>query len=286
MEPFTIDIPARGARGSASTSAVARAGRATAAAATPDTWEDGANPAYLRSLVEYWREAFDWRAQEARLNRFAHFHATVDGARVHLIHERGRGPAPLPLLLTHGYPDSFYRFYKLIPLLTDPAAHGGDAADAFDVVAPSLPGFGFSEARPGSGATFGFGGLWHELMTKVLGYERFGAHGGDWGGTVTEHLARSHGQSVAGIHLTDVPFFHAFRKPEDPTPGERAYFEAIERFQKETGAYAMIQGTRPRTAAPRSTIRRPGSPPGSSRSSRSGAIAVGTSRRVSRKTNC
>jgi microsomal epoxide hydrolase len=247
VEPFTIDIPAPVLD---DLQQRLRRTRWLSDSDSADTWEDGANPAYLRELVEYWRDAFDWRAQEARLNQFAHFQAAVDGTRVHLIHERGRGPAPLPLLLTHGYPDSFYRFYKLIPLLTDPAAHGGDAADAFDVVAPSLPGYGFSEARTASGATFGIGGLWHELMTKVLGYERFGAHGGDWGSTITEHLARSHGRAVAGIHLTDVPFFHAFRQPDDPTAAERTYFEAIERFQKETGAYAMIQGTRPRTAAP------------------------------------
>jgi microsomal epoxide hydrolase len=153
-------------------------------------------------------------------------------------------------LLTHGFPDSFYRFDKLIPLLTDPAAHGGDPTDAFDVVAPSLPGFGFSEARPGKGGVFGFGDLWHELMTRALGYDRFGAHGGDWGTTVTEHLSRSHAGSLVGIHLTDVPFFHSFQKPDDLSPDERKYFDAIDRFQKEIGAYAMIQGTRPRTAAP------------------------------------
>src|SRR5262249_3890876 len=104
-------------------------------------WEDGTAPAYLRALVDYWRDGFDWRAQEALLNRFRHLRGTIDGTAIHLIHEKGRGPAPLPLILTHGYPDSFFRFYKLIPLLIDPAAHGGDAADAFDVVVPSLPGY-------------------------------------------------------------------------------------------------------------------------------------------------
>jgi pimeloyl-ACP methyl ester carboxylesterase len=113
---------------------------------------------------------------------------TVDGTSLHLIHEKGRGPAPLPLILTHGYPDSFFRFYKLIPLLTDPAAHGGDPADAFDVVAPSLPGYAFSEARADKGGLFGFGDLWRRLMVDELGYEKFGAHGGDWGSTVTEHF--------------------------------------------------------------------------------------------------
>jgi pimeloyl-ACP methyl ester carboxylesterase len=212
-------------------------------------WEAGTSPAYLRELVEYWRSGYDWRAQEARINRFAHFRAAVRGARVHFIHERGHGPDPLPLVLTHGYPDSFLRFLKLIPLLTDPAGHGGDAGDAFDVVVPSLPGYGFSEPPRESGQTFHIGGLWHELMTDVLGYRRYGAHGGDWGGTVTEHLARSHGDAVIGVHLTDVPFWHAFQKPGDPTPAEEAFLAAQERWQRSEGAYAMIQGTRPRTLA-------------------------------------
>jgi pimeloyl-ACP methyl ester carboxylesterase len=212
-------------------------------------WEAGTSPAYLRELVEYWRSGYDWRAHETEINRFAHFRASVRGAQVHFIHERGRGPHPVPLVLTHGYPDSFLRFLKLIPLLTDPAAHGGDAGDAFDVVVPSLPGYGFSEPPRDSGRTFHIGDLWHTLMTDELGYHRYGAHGGDWGSTVTEHLARSHDDAVIGVHLTDVPFWHAFQKPSDPTPAEEAFFAAQEQFQLREGAYAMIQGTRPRTLA-------------------------------------
>jgi microsomal epoxide hydrolase len=228
------------------------AARLRSARLPPDTandWDGGMNPTYLRTLVDYWREGYDWRAQEALLNRFHHYRCDVDGTRIHLIHERGHGPAPLPLLLTHGFPDSFYRFYKLIPLLTHPDAHGGDAADAFDVIVPSLPGYAFSEPRSQHGGLFGFGNLWHELMTDVLGYTRFGAHGGDWGSTVTELLARSHAASMVGIHLTDVPFWHLFQKPNDPSADERRYFEKNERWQREDGAYAMIQATRPRTAA-------------------------------------
>jgi pimeloyl-ACP methyl ester carboxylesterase len=212
-------------------------------------WEAGTSPAYLRELVEYWRSGYDWRAQETRINRFAHFRASVRGADVHFIHERGHGPRPLPLVLTHGYPDSFLRFLELIPLLTDPARHGGDAGDAFDVVVPSLPGYGFSEPPREVGHTFHIGGVWHALMTDALGYERYGAHGGDWGSTVTEHLARSHGGAVVGVHLTDVPFWHAFQKPGDPTPAEEAFFAEQEQWQLREGAYAMIQGTRPRTLA-------------------------------------
>jgi pimeloyl-ACP methyl ester carboxylesterase len=212
-------------------------------------WSAGTDPGFLHQLAEYWREGFDWRAQEAAINRFAHFRAAVDGLQVHFIHERGRGPAPLPLILTHGYPDSFLRFSKLIPLLCDPAAHGGDAADAFDVVVPSLPGYGFSEKPEKAGTTFRVGNMWHALMTEHLGYQRFGAHGGDWGSTVTEQLARSHGRSLVGIHLTDVPFWHAFQRPSDPSPAEASFLDGIQRFEMAEGAYAMIQGTRPHTLA-------------------------------------
>jgi microsomal epoxide hydrolase len=212
-------------------------------------WDAGTSPAYLSELVEYWRTRFDWRAQEAYINRFAHFRASLGSTSVQFIHERGRGESPLPLVLTHGYPDSFLRFLKLIPLLTDPAAHGGDPRDAFDVVVPSLPGFAFS-GPPGKGSgTFQVGDLWHQLMTDALGYEKFGAHGGDWGSTFTEHLARSHAGSVVGIHLTEIPFWHALRKPDDLRPAEEKYLAAIEQFQMREGAYAMIQGTRPQTLA-------------------------------------
>jgi pimeloyl-ACP methyl ester carboxylesterase len=119
----------------------------------------------------------------------------------------------------------------------------------FSVIVPSLPGYGFSDAREQNGGVFGFGDLWHRLMTEVLGYSEYGAHGGDWGSTVTEQLARSHASSVVGIHLTDVPFWHIFQKPNDTSAAERKFLEKNERWQKEDGAYAMIQGTRPSTAA-------------------------------------
>ena len=219
-------------------------------ASSREDWDDGTSPRYLRQFAEYWGDTYSWRQQEAALNRFQHFTATVDGTRLHFIHEKGQGSAPLPIVLTHGYPDSFFRFYKLIPLLTDPASHGGDAADSFDVVVPSLPGYAFSEARTAKGGLFGFGDLWHALMTDELGYAKFAAHGGDWGTTVTELLARSHADSVVGIHLTDVPFWHSFQKPKDLSAKESTYLDGMETFMKERGAYAVIQGTRPLTAAP------------------------------------
>src|SRR5262245_58233895 len=119
-----------------------------------DGWKSGTDPRFLRALTEHWLSGYDWRAREAALNRFAHFRADVDGLGIHFIHERGKGERTLPVILAHGYPDSFLRFLKVIPLLTDPEAHGGDAADAFDVVVPSLPGFGFSDRPPKAGFTF------------------------------------------------------------------------------------------------------------------------------------
>jgi pimeloyl-ACP methyl ester carboxylesterase len=214
-----------------------------------DGWALGTDHGELRSLVEYWTSEFDWRRQETAINGLAQFRAKVNGIGIHFIHERGVGDDPLPIILTHGYPDSFLRFAKIIPMLTHPAAHGADPRDAFDVVAPSLPGFGFSDKPIEPGTIFRVGDLWHSLMTEVLGYERFAAHGGDWGSTVTEQLARSHGQSLVGVHLTDVPFWHLFQKPADLSHDEQRYIDATTKWQQKDGAYALIQGTRPYTLA-------------------------------------
>jgi len=135
-------------------------------------------------------------------------------------------------------------------MLTDPAAHGGNADDSFDVVVPSLPGYGFSDTPKNAGATFNIAGPWHKLMAEELGYERFVAHGGDWGGMVTEHLGRSYSGSMIAIHLTDVPFYHMLQKPDDATADEQKYLKKMQQFQMKEGAYAMIQGTRPQTLAP------------------------------------
>jgi len=208
-------------------------------------WSRGLSVPYLRELVDYWRDRYDWRAQEASINRLAHFRTVIDERRVHFIHERGRGASPFPLVLTHGFPDSFLRFQKLIPLLTDPASHGGDPADAFDVIVPSLPGYGFSDAPEDDGMIFRVSDVWHELMTEHLGYSRYGAHGGDWGSLVTELIGRDHGGAVVGIHRTDVPFYHAFRPPEDPSHDEKKYLDSISKFSQGEGAYALIQGAEP-----------------------------------------
>jgi microsomal epoxide hydrolase len=212
-------------------------------------WDHGASVDYFRTLVAYWHDGFDWRAAERAMNGFAQFTATVGKRTLHFIHERGRGTSVLPIVLTHGFPDSVFRFRKLIPMLTDPERFDGDPADAFDVVAPSLPGYAFSDPPDDDGKFFHTGDLWRELMVDVLGYERFAAHGGDWGSTVTELLSRDHSDAVVGIHLTDVPFFHAFRPPSDPSHAEKKYLDAIAKFGQSEGAYAMIQGASPQALA-------------------------------------
>ena len=213
-------------------------------------WDHGLSVPFMRDLVSYWQTSFDWRAQERALNAFANFRAELDGGQnIHFIHERGNGPDPLPIILTHGFPDSVLRFTKIIPLLTDPGAHGGDPADAFDVIAPSLPGYAFSDKPREPGSLFHVGDLWHDLMTRVLGYDHYVAHGGDWGSTITEFLARDHSDAVLGMHLTDVPFFHALAAPGGLSRTERDYLDAIGKFQQSAGAYAFVQGTQPQVVA-------------------------------------
>ncbi|HEX8133278.1 MAG TPA: epoxide hydrolase [Actinomycetes bacterium] len=210
-------------------------------------WDYGTNLAYLRELCAYWRDGFDWRAQERALNQLPQFRATVDGLGIHFVHVRGRGAHPFPLLVTHGWPSSFVEFRKLVPLLTDPAAHGGSQADAFDLVIPSLPGFGFSDTPRARYAYRRVPELWVQLM-RGLGYERFGAHGGDLGGGVTARLGQRHPDAVAGIHVTNV--YGSIRAGDPPaTPAERAYLDQQVRWDQEEGAYGAIQATRPQTLA-------------------------------------
>ena len=167
-------------------------------------WDYGTNLHDLRELLAYWRNRFDWRAQEERLNAFAHFLADVDGLRLHFLREPGCGPDPIPILLLHGWPSTFFEMSKLLPLLADPASHGGDPDDSFDVVAPSLPGCGFSERprEPGMHKTR-MASLFARLMTDVLGYDRFAARGGDIGAGVVSLLALDHPDRLIGIHLSE-----------------------------------------------------------------------------------
>ena len=213
-------------------------------------WEYGTSLHYLRELLDYWANGFDWRAQETFLNTFHHFRAVVDGQGLHFLHERGRGPAPLPLLLPHGWPSSFYEMTKVVPLLTDPESYGGDAADSFDVVAPSLPGCGFS-ARPrdpGMHKTR-MAELFADLMTAVLGYSRFGARAGDIGAGVVSLLALDYPERLVGIHLSDVVRPYLGPGARNFTDAERKFFEEERLWAEREGAYDHIQATKPQTLA-------------------------------------
>ncbi len=165
-------------------------------------WDYGVDPEYLRSLFTTWANDFDWRSKERGLNRLAHYRAQIDGVRIHFVHERGNGPAPLPIVLTHGFPSSFLEHLDLLPLLTDPAAHGGRAEDAFDVVITSLPGYAFSDPLGDPVLEGTVADLWRRLMRDGLGYGRFGAHGSDVGSGATIQLGLRHPEQVMGIHLS------------------------------------------------------------------------------------
>jgi pimeloyl-ACP methyl ester carboxylesterase len=212
-------------------------------------WTAGADLDYLRDLAGYWASSFDWRAQERRLNFFPQFIADVDGQVIHFVHQRGQGASPFPLVLTHGWPSSFVELLNLVPFLTDPAAHGGDQRDSFDVVIPSLPGYAFSPRprKPGACTARTWANLWARLMTQILGYPRFGAQGQDIGAAVAISLGADHPEVVAGIHLPGVLTF----PPKDQPLSEdgKAFLARQERFRSLEGAYAHQQGTYPQTLA-------------------------------------
>ena len=212
-------------------------------------WRYGTELAYLRELVEYWRESFDWRAAERRLNAFTHVTAEVDGFGLHCIHQRGKGPSPIPLLLIHGWPSTFFEMHKIIGPLSDPAAHGGDPADAFDIVVPSLPGYGFSEVTREPGVNVArIADLFAGLAT-ALGYDRFACHGGDWGGAVTNRLGLAYRDRVIGIHVTRALARGSGKPKGPPSEEQRLKRERLERFQREEYGYSAIQGTKPQTLA-------------------------------------
>jgi pimeloyl-ACP methyl ester carboxylesterase len=214
-------------------------------------WSYGTNLDYLKSLVAYWQHEYDWRKQEAALNRYTQFRTDLDGLSIHFIHERGKGPNPLPIILTHGWPDSFYRMHKIISMLTDPESFGGNAADSFDVIVPSIPGFGFSDpVRKPGGTVKQTAELWDSLMRDVLGYQRYAAAGGDWGSPISQLLALNNPASVIGIHLTDIGFQATMNlDPSSLTPVEQEYLRARQQRSFQEGGYVMIQSTKPQTLA-------------------------------------
>lgn len=167
-----------------------------------DDWSQGAPLKWIMEICRYWAEEYDWRAREAKLNRFAQFTTEIDGLGIHFLHVRSKHPGAMPLIITHGWPGSVVEFHKVIEPLTDPTAHGGNAADAFHVVCPSLPGFGFSQKPAGTGwGVDRIASAWAVLMDR-LGYARYGAQGGDWGSAVTTALGAQDGGHCAGIHIT------------------------------------------------------------------------------------
>ena len=213
-------------------------------------WDYGSNLDYVKELVEYWRTKFDWHAQEKLINSFSHFKSEVDGLNIHYIHEKGKGPNPMPLVITHGWPGTFFEMYKVIPMLSDPASHGGDPADAFDVVAPSMPGYGFSDATDKRGlSVLSIGDLWAKLMSENLGYQRFAAQGGDWGARVTAKLGLSHGDKVIGIHTTSTSSPTPYQGPgtRELSEAEKAMLAQRVQWLADEGGYSHIQATKPQT---------------------------------------
>jgi pimeloyl-ACP methyl ester carboxylesterase len=215
-----------------------------------DAWSYGMSLPVLRRLVEYWADRFDWRAQEAALNRLPQFRAEIDGLPIHFVHARGVGPKPFPLVLTHGWPGSFIEMRRILPMLTDPVSHGGNAEDAFDVIVPSLPGYGFSGRPTRAGMSpFAIARIWGALMAG-LGYRRYGLQGGDWGAAVSLGAALAFPDAVAGLHLNFLPsLLMPTIRPEDRPLSEPESRFLAERaaWLDEEGGYARIQGTKPQT---------------------------------------
>lgn len=208
-------------------------------------WQRGVPTAWLRTLVQDWA-AFDTAAFQDQLDGLVHLRAEFDGQSVHAVHVVGRGPDPIPLLLTHGWPGSFLEYLPILSLLCDPAAHGGDPADAFTVVVPSLPGFGFSGPPPENQSRRDVAHLWHRLMTEGLGHDRYVAHGSDLGAGVTAWLARDHPHAVAAIHLATP----GLAVPPGPrSAAEDAFASASQSWTAEEGGYAHQHSTKPTTIA-------------------------------------
>jgi len=214
-------------------------------------WDYGIPLEYVKELAEYWRTAYDWRAHEKQLNEFPQFTTTIDNQNIHFLHVRSPEPDALPLIITHGWPGSIAEFMRVIGPLTNPAAHGGDPADAFHLVVPSIPGYGFSGPTRETGWNVGrIARAWDELMSR-LGYRRYGAQGGDWGSSISRELGLIAGDHIIGVHLNML----TTPAPKDPeqlaalTDADRERVQALERFRATGSGYGAIQSTRPQTLA-------------------------------------
>lgn len=215
---------------------------------TVGDWSQGVPAGYLRAICDHWERGYDWRRVEERLNALPQFRTTIDGLGIHFLHVRSRHEAAVPLVLTHGWPGSVFEFEKVLGPLTDPVAHGGEAEDAFHVVCPTLPGFGFSDKPGGAGwGVHRIADAWAELMAR-LGYARYFAQGGDWGATVTTLLAEAHPDRVAGIHLNYAVLSRkALLDLGELLPEEEEALAARDRHERQGGGYSALQATRPQT---------------------------------------
>jgi epoxide hydrolase len=214
---------------------------------TVDDWSQGMPLAYLQNLCRYWAAEYDWRGREAYLNSFPQFRTVIDGMGIHFIHVRAAVEDALPLVITHGWPGSIVEFHKVVGPLSDPVAYGGSPDDAFHVVCPSLPGYGFSDkpSRAGWGVER-IADAWATLMAR-LGYQSYGAQGGDWGAGVTRHLASRHPEHIVGIHLNMVVVAPDTSAPDELTDQERACLAGMQNYADHDSGYMKEQSTRPQT---------------------------------------
>ncbi len=217
-------------------------------AETPDDWSQGIPLAYVSEIIEYWRTEYNWRERETRINAFDQFLTDVDDLGIHFVHVRSKVPDAAPLIMTHGWPGSIVEFLKVIGPLTDPEAHGGEAADAFHLVCPSLPGYGYSNkpTRPGTGVER-IADLWGKLM-RQLGYDRYFAQGGDWGAIVTTHIGARDPEGCMGIHVNmPIVDFSKFDLSKEPSPRELEALAGLKHYQDWDSGYSKQQSTRPQT---------------------------------------
>ncbi|MFD0443066.1 epoxide hydrolase family protein [Streptomyces indonesiensis] len=281
VRPFTVSI---------SESAIDDVKQRLARTRWPDPetvgdWSQGVRVENARSLVDYWERGYDWRRFESELNRFPQFLTEIDGLDIHFIHVRSKNPHAMPLILTHGWPGSIVEFLKLIGPLTDPVSFGGDAADSFDVVVPSLPGFGFSQKPTETGWTVSrIASAWEELM-KRLGYTRWAAQGGDWGAVVTTALGAMQPEGLLGIHLNTQYAFPA-QIPDTLSPEQRYAVETLALYTGDLGGSNHLQGTKPETVGFALADSPAARQPGSTRSSSPRPTTTGSPRTLSASTTC
>ncbi len=219
-----------------------------------DDWRYGTNGGYLKELAKYWLDHYDWRVHERAMNAYPQFRTVIDSVPIHFLHVRGKGPSPMPLMLNHGWPWTFWDYRKLIGPLSDPVAHGGDAADAFDLIIPSLPGHGFSTPLTEPGINWEVtADLWAKLM-ELLGYARFATFGGDWGAFVSHQLGHKYAERLIGMHCTTMAPLDLLTGgtgglPEDYADDEAAQMQRNQDFFPKEGGYFALQTTKPQTPA-------------------------------------